>query len=510
MTRVASLPPVIAQNPYQRLLYAALVEEGLELEPRPQFRVRWLIAQRRRVRILHFHWPQTYYRHEGAMWTRRPLSWVRICLFAVRLGAARALGYRIAWTVHQPQPHESAGGRLDTTAGALLVRASHVLLVHDRATADEVGARWKRSRPKVEVVPHGSYIGVYREGRSRTEVRAALGLSPDDFVFLCFGHVRAYKELEVLLDAFRRVERRDVALVVAGLPLDEASRAAVLAAAGADDRIKAVLEFVPDEQVAELFHACDATVLPRGDGGTSGALVLSLSLGVPAAAADTPAYAELLGDEEAGWLFSAGDAESLATTLERAAHDRPLATAKARAALRIARSLAWEPIAQRTAALLRGDGELADVLLVSSTGGHLLQLLSMQGAWERLSRYWVTEDASDTRSLLKRERALFAHPPASRHAGNFFRDARLAWRVLSRVRPAAMVTTGAAIAVPFAWVARLRGVPVVFIETITRVDEPSLSCRLVAPVADRLYVQWPELARRTTRARYVGGLLARR
>ena len=54
-----------------------------------------------------------------------------------------------------------------------------------------------------------------------------------------------------------------------------------MAAAAADERIKPLLEFIPDERVSELFAASDAAVCPRQDGGTSGALILALSMGVP-------------------------------------------------------------------------------------------------------------------------------------------------------------------------------------------------------------------------------------
>ena len=55
-----------------------------------------------------------------------------------------------------------------------------------------------------------------------------------------------------------------------------------------------LLEFVPEERVAELFHACDAAVLPTGEAGTSGSLILALSMGLPVVAADVPTTRELV------------------------------------------------------------------------------------------------------------------------------------------------------------------------------------------------------------------------
>jgi UDP-N-acetylglucosamine:LPS N-acetylglucosamine transferase len=84
----------------------------------------------------------------------------------------------------------------------------------------------------------------------------------------------------------------------------------------------------------------------------------------------------------------------------------------------------------------------------------------------------------------------------------------LAWRIVGELRPKAVLTTGAGVAVPFAWVAKLRGATVVYVESLTRIDAPSLSYRLIAPIADRIYVQWPELAQSERRARFVGNVFS--
>lgn len=149
-----------------------------------------------------------------------------------------------------------------------------------------------------------------------------------------------------------------------------------------------------------------------------------------------------------------------------------------------------------------------DVILVCSTGGHLLQLLGFAPAWEGRTRLWVTHANSDAKSLLRGESVVYAHSPTTRNVPNLLRNLLLAWRVVRRERPRALVTTGAGVAVPFAWIAWLHGVPVAYVESLTRVDGLSMSARLIAPVAARLYVQWPELASSHARAEYHGNLLA--
>lgn len=148
-----------------------------------------------------------------------------------------------------------------------------------------------------------------------------------------------------------------------------------------------------------------------------------------------------------------------------------------------------------------------DVLLVCSAGGHLLQLCLLEPAWAGRTRVWVTHRREDALSLLAAEEVVFAHGPTTRNVPNLLRNLFLAWRTVRRLRPRVVLTTGAGVAVPFAWTARIHGAEVVYVESLTRIDRPSLSCRLVAPVASRIYAQWPELTQAMPRARFVGSVL---
>ncbi len=149
------------------------------------------------------------------------------------------------------------------------------------------------------------------------------------------------------------------------------------------------------------------------------------------------------------------------------------------------------------------------LLIVCSSGGHLLQMHSLHEAWEPFERVWVTFDKSDARSLLRDERVLHAYGPTNRNIPNLLRNIRLSWRVLRRERPSAILTTGAGVAVPFAWVGKLLGVPTVYVESVTRIEGLSLSARMIAPVAKRLYAQWPELADASAgRIHFAGNLLS--
>lgn len=150
----------------------------------------------------------------------------------------------------------------------------------------------------------------------------------------------------------------------------------------------------------------------------------------------------------------------------------------------------------------RGSG----VMLVCSPGGHLLQMMRLQPAWEGFEPTWITLRAADSEFLLRDERTIFGRGPTNRSLRALFANLRLAWRVIREERPLAIVSTGAALAVPFFLVGRLFGAHLVFVESLTRTTSLSLSGRLVRPLAHAFFVQWPDLADQTG-TRFAGRLL---
>jgi UDP-N-acetylglucosamine:LPS N-acetylglucosamine transferase len=83
-----------------------------------------------------------------------------------------------------------------------------------------------------------------------------------------------------------------------------------------------------------------------------------------------------------------------------------------------------------------------------------------------------------------------------------------AWKILRRERPNVILSTGAGPAVPFALIGKLLlGTRVIFIETITRVNAPSLTGRLMYWLADEFFYQWESLGRSFPRGRFLGRLI---
>jgi hypothetical protein len=144
-------------------------------------------------------------------------------------------------------------------------------------------------------------------------------------------------------------------------------------------------------------------------------------------------------------------------------------------------------------------------LLVASSGGHLLELVHLSSGLPGLEWHWVSFDTPDARHLLAGRSVVYAHHPTNRNLRNLLRNLVLAWQVVRRLRPSIVISTGAGVAVPFLWVARIFGARVIYVESFARTKGLSLTGRLVRPVAHRLFVQWPG-ARHGAKTDYVGSI----
>ena len=154
-----------------------------------------------------------------------------------------------------------------------------------------------------------------------------------------------------------------------------------------------------------------------------------------------------------------------------------------------------------------GVGRPARVVLVGSSGGHLMQLWQLKAWWERQDRLWVTFDLADSRHRLAGERVVWAHHPTTRNVPNLARNLFVAWRVFRRYRPDAVVSCGAGVAVPFFVLAPLFRVKTVYFEVYDRIESPSLTGRLCYPLSDLFLLQWREQKRFYPDGEVIGRLL---
>lgn len=141
--------------------------------------------------------------------------------------------------------------------------------------------------------------------------------------------------------------------------------------------------------------------------------------------------------------------------------------------------------------------------LACSQGGHMTELQQLQTAWEGHDVFYITYSSPRKSSVRSYEFKNLGEKPL-RALPAFL----VILSILLRERPDWVVSDGAEIAVPVFAAAWLLRIPTLFIESFCRVTHPSMTGRLVYPLADVFLVQWPELLTQYgSKARYFGAVI---
>lgn len=146
------------------------------------------------------------------------------------------------------------------------------------------------------------------------------------------------------------------------------------------------------------------------------------------------------------------------------------------------------------------------ICLVGSSGGHLTHLYMLKSFWKDKDRFWVTFDKEDARSLLEKEKMYSCYYPTNRNLKNLIRNTFLAIKILLKEKPDLIISSGAAVAVPFFYLGKLFGAKTIYIEVFDRIDTPTLTGKLVYPVTDRFIVQWEEMKKVYPKAINLGSI----
>jgi glycosyltransferase involved in cell wall biosynthesis len=202
---------------------------------------------------------------------------------------------------------------------------------------------------RVRVIPHGAF-----DYLTRLPDRLPL---PDELaaveapVILCFGLIRPYKGVDLLLEAFRSLEGAE--LWVVGRPLGVSMDALRELASRAPGRVRFVPRFVSDRELPAYFHRADLVVLPHRDAEQSGVLYVALAFAKPIVMSAVGGFGEV-AEHGAGRLVPAGDPEALAAALNELLAD-PAARERLSAAAREAAAgpYSWDAVAAQTLALYR-------------------------------------------------------------------------------------------------------------------------------------------------------------
>lgn len=142
--------------------------------------------------------------------------------------------------------------------------------------------------------------------------------------------------------------------------------------------------------------------------------------------------------------------------------------------------------------------------LVCSAGGHLTEMMQLKEFYNDHDYFFITLKKHDTEDF--RERAYFVSDP-ERNPLKFIANFLQSFLLLIKERPDIIVSTGAGMSIPICWLGKLFGKKIVFIESFCRIEKPSLTGKIIYPIADLFLVQWTEqLENYGDRVEYHGGV----
>jgi glycosyltransferase involved in cell wall biosynthesis len=388
---------VIETTPYGGLLHYAvqladsLAERGHDVElivPRENELVEHRGAARMRAVLkptvdwtkqAHRH-PVRYFLRRGRIATRLLRSWLRI-LWEVRRGryevvvvncdvglAPAAAGellltrlpgpQRIVQVAHNARNFNRWGGsdmfsstRVLDALFRRLPAGLDLVLVHGEQTKQELLKGWPDT--SVAVIPFGADWPMFSQEPPPPA---------DEERILFFGDWRKIKGLPLLMKAFDELARRrpQARLTIAGRPAphDVDPDTVHEWARRHGERVTVIDNYVPIEQVREVFGSARVVVLPYIVGYQSGVLHLAMAHGRAVVATDIGDFGNVIQQGETGVMVPPGDVGSLVDALEQAIADPEQAARWGAAGHRRTLDLsAWSMVAERVEqALVSSDG----------------------------------------------------------------------------------------------------------------------------------------------------------
>lgn len=338
-----------SENPYLELLYSELRSAHpddtftyIEATPLNVIIFPFVLALKRLkgYKILHLHWPLFYIdpRHNIPFSKQISFLYSIVCLTSIKV-----LGYKLVWTVHNVLPHEQVTSN-DVFVSRYIALLSSKMIVHSSANIKDLKAI-EAHPDKALIIPHGSYIGVYKNNISRSSACKKLGIRHDEFVILFFGTVKSYKGIEDLVNAFGSLAYKNIRLIIAGKSNDT-RLVAMIKKAQRTLNIDFYNEYIAEDDVAVYFKAADVVCLPFKAITTSGSALLALSFGRSIITPRMGALVDL--PSNVGYLYDPKNIQGLEESLKLAMSRGAKLKKLDENAIKYAKTLSWDNIAKKT------------------------------------------------------------------------------------------------------------------------------------------------------------------
>lgn len=203
--------------------------------------------------------------------------------------------------VHNMIPHEP--NILDKLFPPYFVKSVDGFVALSKSVVDDISKFDRRNCPKT-FAPHPIYDH-YGEITSREEALRQLNLTGDYSYVLFFGFIRAYKGLDLLLQAFadERLKSQNVKLIVAGeFYEDEQHYQELIDQLKIRDKVVLHTDFIPNERVKYYFNAADIVAQPYKTATQSGVTQIAFHFEKPMLVTNVGGLAEIVPHKKIGYV----------------------------------------------------------------------------------------------------------------------------------------------------------------------------------------------------------------
>jgi len=149
------------------------------------------------------------------------------------------------------------------------------------------------------------------------------------------------------------------------------------------------------------------------------------------------------------------------------------------------------------------------ICLVSSCGGHFMELMQLLPAMQGHDFYIVTEKNIASENILKNYRHYLLQQQERKNFSFIFKfthNILLSLFYLIRENPQIIISTGAGASYPTCRLGKWMGKKIIYVESFAKLTNSSMTGRKIYPFADLFLVQWEEMKKIYPKAQYRGSV----
>lgn len=228
------------------------------------------------------------------------MSFMAPC-FGTIAGCVEKNGYsRCIGLIHNMIPHEQK--IIDKILPGYFVNRMDAFAALSDSVLEDIGKFDRNSRPKISS-PHPVYDH-YGTLPDRNSALETLCLDKENRYVLFFGFVRAYKGLDLLLEAMadKRLSDMDIHLIVAGEFYEDSARYMdIVEKYNLGNRVHFFSEYIPDSKVKFFFGSCDIVAQPYRTATQSGVTQIAYHFGKPMLVTKVGGLSEIVPEGKVGY-----------------------------------------------------------------------------------------------------------------------------------------------------------------------------------------------------------------